>query len=277
MTNVPLSKGFIAPEILPDHYVLGGKLVPQDILQPDGQWDGFLPPAEVQLRNGFDPLNCTAFATTNALEMVMAKKFGGTYDKCERAVGIAAGTKYLHGNSPHTVIEIIRTEAGLIDEFELPFDGSITTWDAYYSPDPLPLKLQGRGKEWLSHYTVMHEWVFTDGTLPLKQEKLKEALRYSPVGVSVLGWRERDGLFVKRPGEPDNHWTLLYGYEDGKYWKVFDSYQNVFKRLAWDYDFGYAKRYHVEKKTPQDERSNLWDLYELLKARLTSLFNGRLS
>ena len=90
-------------------------------------------------------------------------------------------------------------------------------------------------------------------TLKEKQERLKKALQYSPLGVSVYAWvfDEESGLYVKENGQQDNHWCTLYGYKKGEYWKIFDTYDLTRKRLVWDYPFGCAKRYWLKKKVEQ--------------------------
>ena len=53
-----------------DHYVLGAQSLQGEILQPDGQWDNFLPAEERQANDKFDTYSCTSFGTLNALEML---------------------------------------------------------------------------------------------------------------------------------------------------------------------------------------------------------------
>ena len=98
-------------------------------------------------------------------------------------------------------------------------------------------------------------------SLKQKQELLKIALRHSPLGVSVYAWAldDEDGLYFKN-GE-DNHWCVCFGYEDGKYWKIFDSYDNSIKHLKWDFDFGFVKKYYIIKK-PEQKRNWLIDLFK---------------
>ena len=75
------------------------------------------------------------------------------------------------------------------------------------------------------------------------------ALRFSPIGVSVFAWvKDTDGLYYKPKGQRDNHFVTLYGYKEGEYWKIFDHYDDTIKRLKWDYDFGFAKRYYIKKR-----------------------------
>jgi hypothetical protein len=58
------------------------------------------------------------------------------------------------------------------------------------------------------------------------QSSLMIGLQYSPLGVSVYAWERRpDGIYHKPKNAPgDTHWAVCYGYEDGKYWKIYDSY-----------------------------------------------------
>lgn len=67
--------GFIEPFVTRDNYILGGlSSVPKDILQPNGQWDNFLPERELQ-NLGFETANCTGFGTTSCIEILMKKKY----------------------------------------------------------------------------------------------------------------------------------------------------------------------------------------------------------
>ena len=236
--------GFIGDTIKDDNYVLGGFHLPTDILQPAGQWDDCLPNIELQRRNGLETMNCTVYGTLNAIEMLFRRLFNEPKDYSERYVGVIAKTT-LQGNSPHKVAEVIRKTSGLIDEGLLPFDKGIKFWEQYYHPDPMSPYYTDIGKIWLRKYSFRHEWVFKSWTSN-KPEKIKEALKYSPVATSIHLHIQRNGLYQK--GElRDDHYVVIYGYKENEYWKIFDHYDNVFKRVAWDYDFERAKRYHLKK------------------------------
>lgn len=76
------------------------------------------------------------------------------------------------------------------------------------------------------------------------------ALRFSPLGVSVVAWQEgSDGKFYKESGQSDNHWTTVVGFKKGDYWLSRDSYDGD-KKLDWGYNFGMVKRYTVDQKAP---------------------------
>lgn len=266
-----ITYGLLHDIIKPEDYLFGGGDLDPEILCKDGQWDAFLPPDEYQYRNGLETANCTAYGTLNCLETLMWRKFGVDENYSERYVGIMANTD-ASGNSPHTVIEAIR-HGGVIKDDLLPFSPTITTLTNYYSPKPLTLDLSRVGEGFLKVYTIGHDWVFANIILSEKQRQMKEALKYSPIGVSVYAWRmNTQGLYFKLPTDIDCHWTMCYGYEEGEYWKIFDDYDQTHKKLTWDYDFSMAKRYSIEMTT--DQKSFLRTCFEHLYLALTSLWKN---
>ena len=236
--------GFIADIQKPEDYQFGGiTKLSGEILQPTGQWGEFLPQVELQVRNGLETMNCTVYGTLNCIEALLDLQYGIKANKSERYIGILAETSR-YGNSPQKVIETIRKKAGLIDEVLLPFNDLIDSWEKYYSPKPMVRSFIQEGEKWLGKYKVGHEWVRGG------KEALKESLKRSPLGVSVNLQRcNAHGIYEKRG--PDNHWVMLYGYKEGEYWKIFDHYDDVFKKMAWDYGFEFVKRYSIEKAEKQ--------------------------
>jgi hypothetical protein len=265
--NKPQPHGFIPDEIQEEDYVLGDGNLQGEILQDTGQWAMFLPKEEIQYRKGLETSNCTAYATLNCIEIIHKKRYGCETNYSERFTGILAGT-YPPGNSPHKVAESIR-KGGVVLEEKLPFSDDIKTIEQYYNPNPLPDELLETGRGWWKFwYTFKHEYVFRSTTpLSEKKKRLMEALKYSPLGVSVYAWAEDgSGKYVKFGS--DNHWTVLFGYQENEAWLVFDSYDKTIKRLHWDYDFGFAKRYHlvkkngeVRKETPYEKLRRIFKIF----------------
>lgn len=242
--------GFVKPKIRKDHYVLGGGMLPEEILQPDGNWSNFLPDFEPQNKK-FETYNCTGFNTLNAIETIL-RRLGIEENYSDRWLGIIAGTKY-PGNDPHIVAEAIR-KYGLIPESMLPFTEDLESIDEYYSFKGGDREACYKaGQEWLERFDFGHEWVFNGGKD--KQEKMIEALKCSPLGVSVYAWKKRNGLYIKPKGGEDNHWTLnIVGVKEKEYWLIDDSYLddgNSLKYLDWNYDFGFCKRYSIKIKEPK--------------------------
>ena len=243
--------GFIPDEFNPKDYVLGGfSLSPKKVLKSDGNWADFLPLTEPQSRSGVETFSCVSFATLNALEILARYIWGENKNYSDRALAIASNTTK-NGNSPNQVAEAVR-KIGLVLEDKLPFWQSIYTWEEYHSPKPLTKDLLELCARWLKEYDFFHEWVFDFGETGDKQVKLKEALKYSPVLVSVDAWHLNEkGLYYKE-GKRDNHATLCIASKEGEYWVIFDSYPGsdgrFIKHLEWNYDFGCAKRFSLDKR-----------------------------
>ena len=257
----PQPHGFIEPEIQEEDYILGDGMLVGEILQSNGQWDDYLPDTEIQHQWGLETSNCTSYATLNAIEILLKRKYGGVHNYSERGLGIVAGT-YPPGNDPHKVAEAVRKN-GIIPDEVLPFSSNTDTLEEYYSPSPLTDSFVQRAKEWLFWYDFKHDYVFTKGEASdVKRKKIMEALKYSPLGVSVYAWAEENGLYTKLGN--DNHWTVLYGYKLGEYWKIYDSYDSTLKKLEWNYDFGIAKRYSIIKHGSVPKKRSFIDIMKQL-------------
>jgi hypothetical protein len=214
--------GFIKDEIQPQDYIFGDAQITVDILQPDGQWDEFLPTDELQNLYGVEPYACVTFGTLNALEMLLRRVFTDVENFSDRYTAKVTGTEFNHGNSPQTVIEYIR-KTGAIHEPDWPFTPDINTFEKFYAEPPV--RFEKVTQLFPQQFEVKHDYVLNGSWQPSSPARLKNALQYSPIGISVYAWVQGDdGLYIKPAGAQDNHWCVLYGYEDGKFWKVFDSY-----------------------------------------------------
>lgn len=264
--------GYIEREITEDNYILGGILsAPFEILQESGQWNDFLPENEEQRKEGFDTFGCTQYATLNALEILIKRKFGEIKNYSERYVGVMA-ENIPTGNDPHNTAEAIR-HFGNVDDYQLPFSVNLKSFEEYYAPKPMTKHYLDIGNNWLKEYDLKHEWVFGNFTsLKNKQIKIKEALKSSPVGVSVVAWFERNELYYKPEGQRENHWTICIGYKENEYWIIYDSYDGYIKKLEWNYDFGRAKRYWMEKKKEFIKLSIIAKILDLMKQALKLMF-----
>lgn len=240
-----INYGFIPDTIKDEDYVLGAYTkLSALVLQPDGQWDNFLPVKELQHKHGLETSNCVCYGVLNAIECLYKRLFNNEMNYSDRYIGVLSETTP-QGNSVQKVLETIRKEAGLIPEKLLPFSEDINTWEEYYSPSPMAPELLLFGKNWLLKYRLLHEWVFGRNDRN-KLTRLKSGLRYSPIGVSVAAWfKNSEGLYYKPEGTYWNHWVTCYGFVEGKYWKIYDSYDNTKKKLVWDYPFGSGKRYSL--------------------------------
>lgn len=240
----------LEPIVLGEHFILGSSvsLGGGEILQPDGQWDEYLPTKdEFQTLTDRDPLACTLFGTTNAIEILIRRVYGTERNYSDRWLAKATDTDKKGGNDPHAVAEFIRKN-GVVEESVWPLKG-IKTFAEFYAN--FPQNLYQLALSFISEFAFGHEWVPTyQVNIKEAQAALMEGLKYSPLGVSVYAWeRRQDGIYYKPKNAPgDTHFPVCYGYEEGKYWKILDSYDQPLKRYTWDSIFGVAKRYTLDRQ-----------------------------
>jgi len=249
--------GYIYIPAKEEDYVLGGNKLPRKVLRPNSDWSNDVPESETQIKQT-ETSNCTGFNTATAVETLMfgAGLVAEKPNYSDRGVGIMAGTRP-PGNNPKTVADTIRHK-GLFAESLLPFSDDIKSSQDYYSPDPLPYALTKEGDNWVEVWDFGYEWAYpSSASLSYKQEALIEALKYSPVCISVYAWYQV-GEFYDRPnGEPDTHWTTAI-FANKEYILVEDSYPPFKKKVAWDMNPRQAMRYHIDK---QMKKVSWWTKY----------------
>jgi hypothetical protein len=224
------------------------------VLNTSGQWDTWLPVDELQRRDGVESNACATFGTLSAIEILLKHKYGQDENYSDRWLAWNSGTDPKRGNDPHRVSETLR-KAGVPYEVEWPF-----AEDFYTNPPP---KLFETARGFTERLDYRHKYVKTT------EEELKDALTRSPLGVSVTAWRSKDGVFYARKGTPNNHWCVLYGYDDAKKcWKIFDSYDNTRKLYTYGSSMKVAKVYRIDIK-PAHQQSFLIFLLEKLKQLLS--------
>lgn len=236
----------LTPIVIGKDYVLGsyGSLG-GDVLQPTGQWDVDLPEDEVQNLNGIEPYACTLFALLNCVETLIKLQFGEDRNYSDRWLAKATGTDSKLGNDPQYVAEYLRAH-GVVAQTDWGFDNWVDTFAKFYAP--LPAALYSIAVEFIAEFEFKHEYVPTDAA------SLKQALTYSPLAVGLYAWQQNfeqypEGYYFTPPGVQPNHCVMLYGYEPGQYWKVFDSYDQTHKKLVWDFPFAVAKRFKLTRQT----------------------------
>lgn len=256
-----IDHGFVEPTIAyEDYFYLGATKIPDEIIMPSGQYLKHLVTKEYQ-NKGYETFGCTGFGTNNAVEIISKVKYpqDEEMNNSDRDINILAGNTP-EGNSPQNPAEALR-KYGVCKENTLPFKKGMT-WLEFHNKDDVNNQVVKERGEWLARYKFMHEWI---NTTPIR---LMEGLQRSPIGISVLAWKMRNGKYYKNRGERDNHWCVLVGYEENKCWYVFDTYDNFIKTLEWDYDFGYAKKYYLAKQETYDIPNNInQEIMKTLKSR----------
>lgn len=267
-----MNYGLIKEPITPEQHIFGSA-AEFPILQPNGQWDDFLPTYEPQFEPGFDTDGCSVWGTQNALEILLYRLTGLKPNYSERYTYILTPVRP-PGQNPHVVAESIR-KYGLIDQDDLPM---AETFADFIQPDPMLTQWLLKGRDWVQTYQMTHEWVWGDTPISLEEKKvlIMEALKYSPVSVSVTAWNEQDGIFVDL-NLPNNHWCVCYGYNDLG-WKIFDSYDQTEKIYSFSSNIEMSKKYNIVVGAPtigaEDTKIGFWDIIKIAYEDITGFIQA---
>lgn len=241
MLNTVKNYGLVIKQPEDTAYILGGfNSLPKVVLQNDGNWSEYLPTYEPQFNSFFDTYGCTVYGTQNIVETLLKKIDGKEHNFSERYTYNIAEIQP-PGTDPHLVAEVVRA-SGLIDNDILPM--TEREFD-YITPRPMKQYYLNIGAKF--PYIVKHEYVW-NGDLPQEEraKRIRECLRYSPLGVSVTAWIKEGDVYVDK-GQPNTHWCMLYG-ESEKGWLIFDSYDQSHKVISFDHNIQICKRYMLFKK-----------------------------
>lgn len=238
--------GYLYKKPVGGSYKLGGRLqLGGQALRSDGQWDEFLPIPEEQDKY-LQTEACTSFNTLKAVQALEKQAFGDVTNWADRFLAKIANTTP-QGNDPYAVAEALRKH-GVPYEQDWPYTEAQNTWDTFYSPLSLDIIVQAQTK-FRGSFDFGHQYIGTD------PQSMMNALRFSPLGATVYAWNlsDENGIY-HRDGLPSEHWTMIYGFVEGQYWKVLDSYMPFIKKLAWDFTFEEVKGYTLHRQVQVNSR-----------------------
>lgn len=229
-------------------------------VNPGGHWSSFLPEDDLQSRY-VETEACASFGTLHAVETLMKQEFGVAPKLSGRFLAKISNTTQT-GNDPHLVAEALRTK-GCVNDADYPYTPDLNTWEKFYAE--LPPNLVALARIFIASYEFGHEYIVNP-----TPEKMLAALEFSPLGVGVWAWNGKDGTgnYLRPQGSGDDHWCVIYDYELGKSWSVFDSYDATHKKIAWDFGFDMVKKYTLHKNII-DERWQAWFVGFFKKLRLS--------
>lgn len=237
ITDMTKNFGFLYEEPKPEDYTFGAGQIQAEVLQPDGQWDAYLPPIELQAALGYETYACASYGTLNCIEILLRRIFDFKDNFSDRYLAKISGTEFKLGNSPHTVAEFLRKQ-GTVDQYSWDVTPAVNSFKAFYATPPAILAVYAQ--QFLDHFDFKHDYVQSN------PKSMMEALKYSPLGMSVYGWEQDDATGLYKAGEGrDNHWVCLYGYKENEYWSVFDTYDNSLKKVEWKHKPVTVKRYAI--------------------------------
>lgn len=241
--------GLILTPQKPEDYIMGATSpIEKVVLQENGQWDGFLPIVEIQRLpdNQYEQESymCVSFSNQNCKEILHKRKYGYEINMDDQYLGVGSGTVRGQGNSVSGVAEWSRKNGWIKEKGRFAWENM----DQVYTP--VTQEELAEGLKSLEVYESKYAWLPRGFNSQVSSiETLKEHLKYGPVQASVDGsaytFNQQGyiGTFVNY-----THEIVIFGYEEGKYWKIFDSETQQPLRFAWDYPFGFPMLHDFKKK-----------------------------
>lgn len=204
----------------------------------DGQWGDYLVVKEMQHR-GTETMACVSFSALTVIEILIKQRTGKEKNFSDRFTAKMSNTTK-NGNYFFNVANSIKND-GFVGEALWQY---VNGWDEYYKEIPeVVLKQAALSKE---VYQVNYQWV--DENI----EAMKEALKHSPLQISARYAQSNTGEILNPTGQ-QNHAMVCYGYKEGEYWLIMDSYEygGHLKKYAWDYKFGAVMSFTLTIKEEQ--------------------------
>lgn len=262
MKNIPYPNNFIYPEIKPEHYRFGSNNA-GDIIREDGDFRDFVPPEYKQNRK-IESSACYKLANLNLIATIQEEEFGLPDQVYSPRFNDQDGATE-QGGDPLKFADSVR-ELGLIPEGMLPFSEDINTFEKFNSFVGGNKRLcEIAGKQFLKKWKVNNYIVFEkDEDVKVKYKKLREALKRSPVAISVDAWIDENGIYVKDKSSRDNHLTLCVYLDEQNRPYFWDTYEPFLKIGQPFYNSDFAMRWTVKEVKEPEQRSFITFLRQLI-------------
>lgn len=257
-------KNFVYPKIKSEDYIFGSGQVLGTVLREDGDWRLYLPPEEHQRRNGVESSSCFIEAQQHTIATILEGHFAIQDQNFSARFNLIFSDATPSGGDPLKGAQTFR-DYGLIPDTLLPFSDDIKYWDEFNSFKGGNEKLcKEQGKTWRRYWDPRYDIVIKrEMDLETKYLRLKEALKYSPIPVSVYGVQSGDSYVKKPKGVNDTHMVELVYIDANDVPYVFDTYPPFLKKLPAKYNFDFGMRWSLIKM-PAVQESIIKKLINLL-------------
>jgi hypothetical protein len=226
------NQGFIWNKLAPEDWLLGDLPEEHPVLCKDGNWTKWLVEKEYQSSKYLRTSACVSYSKLNQIEMLFKRLYGIEINFSDRFTAKQSGTKQGYGNTGKKVADSVRKDGLILEEYYGWDKDKVRTGDEYYKT--IPESLQVRAKGILNNFNFNY-WYVWERKEEDQRVSLMRALRYCPVQVFIKAYGPlRKGVYQRISGG-SNHAVLLFNYKEGEWWEIYDHYDAVVKRLAWNY------------------------------------------
>lgn len=272
--NNIIRSNFRYPTISETDFHFGSGKIVGTVLRENGDWRDYLPLEEAQSRAWLEPSSCYVSAQQNAIATILEEQFGIKDSNFSARFNCIFANGTPSGGDPLVGAQTFR-DYGLIPEELLPFNENIYTWQEFVSFKYANKNVcLSSGKGFKGAWELNYDIVSTrEEPLDVKFKKLKEALKYSPICLSVWGETDANGNYVpKQQGIHDTHFVeAVYVDDENRIW-IRDTYAPYDKKLPANYPFDFAMRHSVSKKNTVNEQATVINrLISLIRELISKL------
>lgn len=273
MKHIKIPTNFIYPTILSSDRKFGSTPYPSKPLRQDGDWRSYTPPYELQRKNGIESSACYKEAQQHTIATIQEEKYG-LLDQNYSARFNDQENATPSGGSPTNAAQSFRHD-GLIPDAMLPFSDEIKSWQDFNSfKGTNEIMCRKAGQDFLKEWDMNWDIVFErDEAVEEKYNKLREALKFSPVPISVNGWVQDDqGVYVKPHGSVDNHFVECIYLDENNCPYILDTYEPFIKKLEPFYNSDFSLRWTIAKKKVEILSQSEPSIWQLILSWLQGLF-----
>lgn len=241
---------FIYPVLNEKHRKYGGSFLNAPVINPEGDWRKSLPPHEEQRRFNVEPSSCFVEAQQHAIATIeerQLKELDNNYSARFNAL-LAGGTEF--GGDPIAAADSIRTD-GLVKEESMPHTDSLESWADFHSWKGVDeTKVRSEGREYLKKKSnTFGVVVERDMPLQTKLDVIREALKRSPLPMSVYGVTDPSGDYIPKPeGVWDTHMVEATYIDSEDKIHILDTYPPFEKVLPPRYNTDFAMGWTVSRR-----------------------------
>lgn len=254
--HTKIKTNFKYPRIKSSDRTFGASL--GQVLREDGDWRDFLPPEELQNQNGVESSACYVEASQHAIAVLQEEALNLKDQNYSARFNALLSNGTQNGGDPIAGAKSIKFD-GLVPDEMMSFIG-ITNWPEYHSWKGVDmLGVRAKAKEFLDKWSLNFK-ILSEKNTPLKTKylDLREALKRSPVPLSVCAWYEKNGEYYKPEGKRDNHFVLALYLDEHDSIHILDTYSPYLKVLAPKTQFEFALVWVVEKRQISPEQANIF-------------------
>lgn len=207
-------------------------------------WRAYLPDFQPQSDGFFDCMGCVSFSKMYVAATLANRKYPRELlNLSDRFLVQMSGTR-VTGNDTSSVNTAFR-RFGSPPEYGWPFPHGEVTWPVYYQQPPLTVVRTGA--QFNDDWRLLYDYAYQP-----TPHMMMELLKYSPLQVFIRAYGRRDdatGIYPRIEGRI-NHAVMLWGYDYGVCWYIYDTYKPAIKKLAWDTIFeDTVVRHSLNKRT----------------------------